>query len=137
VDGLTVLIPVLSRKEDNEEFLKEATAKAKEILLLLVIDTKSSPSSGFTASEIAQGQKIMDSVRERVGKMRKSCEELLEWGDTMTRIDHTAKLRRVDSIVLLREENQFFEELVEFLKKQKAYKVRVIKARETVRAEEE
>ena len=102
VGVLKVLIPVLSKREDSEEFLKEATVKAKEVLLLLVIDTRSSPSSGFTASEIAQGQKIMDSVNERIGKMRKSCESLLEWGDTMTRIDHTAKLRRVDSIVLLR-----------------------------------
>jgi len=122
------LIPILSKREGNEAFLKKATAKSKEIILLLVIDTRSSMSSGFTATEISQGQKIMKTTKEKIGKMRKACETLLEWGDTFTRIDHTAKLRRANTVALLKQDNQFFKELVEFLKKQKAYKVIVIEA---------
>ncbi len=134
---MKVLIPILSKKEDSEEFIKKASAKAREIMLLLVIDTSPSMTSGFTAAEIAQGQKVMDSVRERIGKMRKSCDTLLKWGDTKTSIDHTAKLRKADSVVLLREDSQFFSEIVEFLKKQKAYRVRTVEVRGAEESAEE
>ncbi len=129
---MKVLIPLLSKKENSEEFLKKASEKAKEVVVFLPVDTSGAATSGFTMSEIAQGQRLLEEIKEKIGKMRKSCEGLLEWGDTSKNIDHIARLKGIERIALVKQDNEFFKELVKSLKKKKEYKVKIIKASEPV-----
>ena len=123
---MKVLIPLVSKKENNEEFLKKASEKASEIIVFLPVDTSGSATSGFTMSEIAQGQKLMDEILARIGKMRKKSDGFLEWGDTVKNIDHVARLRGIETIALVKQDNDFFKQLVKELKKHREYKVKVV-----------
>ena len=129
---MKVLIPLLSKRENSEEFLKKACEKAKEVIVFLPVDTAGKATSGFTMAEIAQGQKLAEEIALRVGRMRKKAESLLEWGDTLKNIDHIARLRGIERIALLKEENEFFKQLVKELKKKRGYKVRVIELTEQI-----
>lgn len=123
---MKVLIPLLSGKENNGEFLKKACEKAKEVIVFLPVDTAGKATSGFTMTEIAQGQKLAGEITLRIGRMRKKAESLLEWGDTLKNIDHVARLRGIERIALLKEDNEFFKQTVRKLKKKRGYKVKVI-----------
>ena len=46
-------------------------------------------------------------------------EEIIEWGDTQSKILNLALLRKVDKVVLKKQDNQYFEELVKKLKSEK------------------
>ncbi len=129
---MKVLIPLLSKKENNEEFLKKACEKAREVIVFLPVDTAGKVTSGFTMAEIAQGQKLAGEITTRIGKMRKKAESLLEWGDTLKNIDHVARLRGVEWIVLLKEDNEFFKHLVKELKKKRGFKVKVISVEQEI-----
>ena len=110
---MRVLVPLLSKKEDSEEFVERVTAKAKEIILLIVIDTAAmSGQFGFAAGEIAQANALMQKVKNAVGKKRKTCEDIIEWGDTATKIQHLAMLKEVDKIYLVRQDNQLSKKLL-------------------------
>jgi hypothetical protein len=110
---MRVLVPLLSKKEDSEEFVEMVTAKAKEIILLIVIDTAAmSGQFGFAAGEIAQANALMQKMKNAIGKKRKTCEDIIEWGDTATKIEHMAMLRQVDKIYLVKQDNQFSKKLL-------------------------
>jgi len=117
---MKVLIPLLSKKENDEKFIDEAVRGAKEITILLVVDTNlTSGGYGFAASEISAGNSLMDEIKGMVGRKRKPVDDVLEWGDTITKIDHTARLKEVDKVVLQKQENKFYLDLVAALKKNK------------------
>jgi len=110
---MRVLVPLLSKKEDREEFVEQFTSKAKEIILLIVIDTAAmSGQFGFAAGEIAQANILMQKMKAAIGKKRKTCEDIIEWGDTATKIEHLAMLRNVDKIYMVKQENQFSKKLL-------------------------
>ena len=125
---MKVLIPLLSKRENDNGFLEKAAEKAKEIIVFLPVDTGGAATSGFTMAEIAQGQKLMEEIKAKIGRKRKKCEGLLEWGGTVKNIDHIARLRGVETIALVRQDNEFFRVLLKELKKNRHYKVRVIEA---------
>ena len=129
---MKVLIPLISKKEDSEEFLRKASEKAREVIVLLPVDTKTANTSGFTASEIAQGQKLMEEIKAKIGRMRKKCDCILEWGETVKNIDHITRLRGIERIALVKQENEFFKKLLKELKKKREYKVKVIEVSESI-----
>ncbi|MBN2067743.1 MAG: universal stress protein [Candidatus Diapherotrites archaeon] len=130
---MKVLVPVLSQKEASPEFIERLSSKAKEIIVLLVIDTKAmSGQFGFAAGEIAHANALMQQLKEAIGKKKKTCEDLMEWGDTFTKIEHTAMLKQADKIILVWQDNQFFKKLLKDLK-EKLPKIEI----ETVKLEEE
>ncbi len=117
---LKILIPLLSKKENEGEFLEKAIVGATEIILLLIIDTNAmNQEFGFAASEISNGNALMEDVKALLGKKRKKADDILEWGDTLTKIDNMAKLRQVNKIVLMKQDNQYFRDLVKNLRKEK------------------
>lgn len=123
---LRILIPLISKKENSEEFLDKAIEGVGEIILLIVIDTNAmNQQFGFAASEISNGSALMEDVKALIGQKGKRADDILEWGNTLTKIDHIAKLREVDKIVLVKQENQYFKDLVKNLKKEKL-KVEII-----------
>jgi hypothetical protein len=124
----SILLPVLSKKEAEPDFLEIATKGTKNIILLLVIDTNAMAGEfGTGINNIREGNAIMEAVRKALGQKRKHAEEIMEWGDTLTKIDHIARLKEVDKIVLSGQDNQYFEELVKKLREKK-FKIEIIQS---------
>ncbi len=106
-------MPLLSKREASPKFIEAVAANAKEIILLLVIDTSAMVGQfGFAAGEIAQANALMQQVKSALGRKRKTCDDVIEWGDTATKIGHLAQLRAVDRIYLVRQDNQLFRRLL-------------------------
>ena len=130
---MRVLVPLISKKEADEKFVERVATKAKEIILLLVVDTEAmSGQFGFAAGEIAQANALMQQVKNAVGRKRKTCEDIIEWGNTARKIEHLAQLRGVDKICLVKQDNQFFKKLLQDMRK-KLPKIEI----EVVKLEEE
>lgn len=127
--GSRVLAPLLSKREAEPAFVEAVASKANEIILLLVIDTNAmSGEFGFATNEIAVGNALMQKIKELVGKKRKTCRDVMEWGDTATKIEHMAQLYRVDKVCLVKQANHFYKTLVKGLKeKLKGVEVEEIK----------
>ncbi len=124
---MKALIPLLSKDETAPGFFEPAVKGAKEVIGLLVIDTNAMPGSfGFAASEINKGNSLMQDLKELVHKKKKKFEEITEWGETFTKIDHTASLHKVDAIVLRKQDNQYFEEMEKKLREKWKEKLKVI-----------
>ncbi len=115
-----IMIPLLSKQENNEIFLSEAIGDANEIILLMVIDTHEMQEKfGFATTEIMQGNELVEQIKKTLTEKGVSCEDLVEWGETSQKIVNTAKLKKVDKVVLKKQENQLFEDLVKKLHKEK------------------
>lgn len=112
--GVKVLVPLLSKREAHPIFIEAIASKAREVTILLVIDTHAMTGQfGFATNEIAAGNHLMELVKEAVGKKRKTCNDVIEWGDTATKIEHLAMLHSVDKIYLVWQDNQFFKKLLQ------------------------
>lgn len=121
-----ILIPLLWKTENDEEFLDAATEKAKEVFLLLVVDAAAVGGSfGFATAEISQGNAMIDAMKDRLQKKGKSVTDAMEWGNIKTKIEHFAQLKQVDKVVIKRHTAQFMDDLSEHLKKAKI-KVEII-----------
>ena len=132
-EGLKVLVPLISKREADPAFIETVASGAREIILLLVIDTAAmSGQFGFAAGEISHANALMQEVKGAVGKKRKTCDDVIEWGDTLTKVEHFALLRNVDKLFLVEQDNQFFKKLLNDLK-EKLPKVKI----ETIRLAEE
>ncbi|MDO8626953.1 MAG: hypothetical protein Q7K42_00675 [Candidatus Diapherotrites archaeon] len=113
-----ILLPLISGQENNEEFLEEATKKAFEVMLLIVVDQEYLPKeSGYASSTIMKGTKLMESVKAIIGKKRKSAKEFSVWGKTEEQIYKVAVLQKVDKVVLRKLNNLWFEDVVKELQK--------------------
>jgi hypothetical protein len=126
---MKVVIPFLSKKETDADFLAQATRQAKEVILVLPIDSQNI-SLGFAASDILTGEELMEDAKKKIGFMRKKCDAVIEWGDTFHRIDHLAKLRNAERIILVQQDNKAFRDLLEKLKNQKEYQTLAFKVEE-------
>jgi len=125
--GLKVLVPLLSKREDSEEFVASFSGGASEIILLLVIDTGAmSGGFGFAAGEIALGNSLMQRVKAGLAKRKKQCKDIIEWGNTESKIEHLAKFHAVDKVCLVRQHNQFFEKLLSGIKENLGIEVEVV-----------
>ncbi|MCD6247402.1 MAG: universal stress protein [Candidatus Diapherotrites archaeon] len=121
-----VLIPILTKLEANEEFLEKATKGMRKVTVLIVVDASLQETFGIAASSLAQAQQIAEQIKAKLGKKRKSCEVLLEWGSTAETIDRIARLRAVSKIALMKDENSFFRQIVKKLSKSSAYGLEIV-----------
>ncbi|MEK6957482.1 MAG: hypothetical protein AABW99_00680 [archaeon] len=116
---MIVLLPILSEKENDDAFLEAALKGAAHVILLIVVDADSKQEFGFATSQIQKARKVLEEVKTAIGKKRKKSEDILEWGDTKSKIMNLALLRKVDKVTLKNQDNQYFKELVEALEKEK------------------
>lgn len=114
---MKVLIPLLS-ENDDAAFIKEASESAKEIIILIVVDASPAQKFGFTTSQINKGEKTVQEARKMISK-KKKIEDIIEWGETEAKIHNNALLRQVDRVVMKTQHNQFFEKLVNKLRRDK------------------
>ena len=112
-EAVKVLIPLLSKEENKAEFLEKATAGVKQLTLLTVIDTNSGKEKfGFTASQIGHCSNLAEDMRNKLKDNISDIDYITEWGDTLTKIEQIAQLKKIDKIVMKKQQNQFFDMLV-------------------------
>lgn len=128
-----ILIPLLNNREEEESFLekaideanfspgfsKKAVEDSKEIVLVAVIDTGAMVGKfGFAASQMSQCNSTTEKCKELLEKKGVKVEDILEWGDTLSKISSTARLKKAKKIVMKKQDNHYFETLVKNLKKE-------------------
>lgn len=119
-EGETVMIPLLSKTENDDEFIEKAVKGAREVLLMLVVDN-SAPETrfGFALQQMAQGNEMIGAMKAKIRKKRKIVNEIIEWGSTRSKIVNTAKLKNVDKVVVRAQQNPKLGGLVDALKAEK------------------
>lgn len=115
---MSVLIPLLSKLENDTEFLSQATDGEKEVLLLAIVDSESLELSfGFTATQISQGNALIEEIREILEDNGKRVYDVLEWGSTLQHIINFARLKKATKIALKDQDSEEFHKLVKELQK--------------------
>lgn len=112
----TVLIPILSKHEDNPDFLNSATRGFDHVTLLAVIDKQEMIGMfGFMANEIRSASQLLEKIKTFLEAQGKLVDDILEWGETGQKIEHAAMLQNCAKIVLAKQENQYFKKLLKQL----------------------
>ena len=116
---MKILVPVLSGKEKDPLFVEAITNKVDEIILLQIVDKEFHSRAGSAVGEVRQQRIVLDELKKAIGQKRKKCVELTEWGLTIQKIISLALLQKVDKVVLVDQKNQFFQSILQELKKKK------------------
>lgn len=125
---MKILLPILSGKETNKEFLKTAFKDADEAVLVLVIDQDAMAGVfGFATNEIRRGNDLIEELKMKVKKKKIKVDEVVEWGNTARKIENIIQLKNADKVVLVEQENEYFEKLVKELKEKVKIPVEIIK----------
>jgi hypothetical protein len=110
--------------------METVAEQASEVILLLVVDTKlASVTAGYTSIEISAGRAMMHEMLAffKRKKRIKECVDEIEWGDTHTTIANFAKLKQVDKVMLVHQDNAFFRNLLKYLRAQGEFKTEVVR----------
>ncbi|MEK6941770.1 MAG: hypothetical protein AABW85_02855 [archaeon] len=117
--NMTVLIPIISKKENNPEFLEKATQGQHHVFLLAIMDTGAvAKNFGFATSEIGHGNELIEEIKYTLKAKKIELSDVLEWGDTHQQIINYAKLKKTKKVALIKQENKYFKDLVKDLKEQ-------------------
>jgi hypothetical protein len=127
VGFVKVLVPLLTGKENDKGFVEAFTKGVDEIILLQIVDKDFMSKTASAISEVRQSRALMDELKKIVGQKKKKCVEASEWGSTIQKIVGMAVLQKVDKVFLVKEKNQFFDDILKELKKNKV-KVEVLQA---------
>lgn len=121
---MKVLIPLLTRQEDDAGFLLRAAENADEVIALLIIDQKEMLGKfGFAGSGIMQGNALIARMRQAL--KGKNVKEVLEWGDTVMKIIHVCERENADCIVLKKFDSFYWREMLEKVRQGTQRKIEV------------
>ncbi|MBI4044348.1 MAG: hypothetical protein HY392_01435 [Candidatus Diapherotrites archaeon] len=117
---MDVLIPIISKHENDPQFLASATKEAGKVFLLVIVDANVPDMSfGFTATEIGQGNTLMREIKRTLQDSGKEVVECLEWGETIPKIINFAKLKKIRRVALKKQDNHWFKKLARQLHEEK------------------
>jgi hypothetical protein len=116
---MKILVPLLTGKEKNKVFLEAVTTKVDEVILLQIVDKDFLSRAGSAMGEMRQSRIVLEEMKKIIGQKKKKCDELTEWGSTISKILSISLLQKVDKVLLVKQENQFFEDILRELKKNK------------------
>lgn len=117
---MDVLIPIISKQENDLQFLATATKQSEKVFLLVIVDANVPEMSfGFTATEIGQGNALIQEIKNTLQDSGKEVFECLEWGETIPKIVNFAKLKKIKKVALKKQDNQWFKKLVKHLHEEK------------------
>lgn len=123
----SVLIPIISKKEDNPDFLTEATKGFEQVFLLAVIDQSELVGQfGFVATEIRTATQIVEKIKAFLESQGKKTEEIIEWGSTIQKIVKIAEIRNCNKIVLVKQDNQHFKKLIKQIEENTSKKIELL-----------
>jgi len=116
---MKILAPLLSGKENSPEYIDAITSKVDNIILLQIIDQDFMRETSKAMGEVMQFSNLMESMRKQIGLKRKKCEEITEWGHTVKKILSIAIIQQVDKVIFVDQDNKFFKDMLNELKKNK------------------
>ena len=119
VSLMKVLVPLINGNERNEDFVNVITNKVDEIVLLQIVDKDFAAKTSSTIGELRQSKAAMEEIKRVIGLKKKKCVELTEWGSTIQKIVSNAILQKVDKVYFVKQNNQFFEDILKELKNKK------------------
>lgn len=126
---MKVLAPLLTGKENSDEFVEAISKGADKVIVLQVIDKEFMNKTSTAMGEVMQFSKILSEIKKKMGQKRKACDEITEWGVTTKKILAIAILQKVDKVVFVEQNNEFFKEITNELKKNKV-KIETVKISE-------
>ncbi len=133
----SILIPLLSKQENNPEFLEKALENAYEANILLVIDKEAMVGQfGFAATEIMQGNLLLEELKQKISGKKILCQDIMEWGNTEQKILQLAQLKKADKIVMVEQENKYFQDLLKKLREKENEKIELIKIEKRIEEKE-
>lgn len=125
---MRALIPIIISNQDaSTYFAKIIPKEIKKITILIVVDSAIQKTSADAANFLAEAQQSAESLRAILGRKRKTCEVIVEWGDIYNKIDRTARLKGIQKIYLLEQESKDFDAIFKELSKSKDYTVELVK----------
>lgn len=117
---MDILIPILSKQENDPQFLAAATKESEKVFLLVIVDAGVPEMSfGFTATEIGHGNTLMREIKRKLQDGGKQVFECLEWGETIPKIINFAKLKKIKKVALKKQDTQGFKKLAKLLRDEK------------------
>jgi len=119
MNNMKILAPIISGKENSTEFIDAITKGADRIILLQIIDRDFMNKTSTALGEVMQFSNLLIDIKKKIGKKRKSCEEITEWGSTIKKILSISIIQKADKVILVEQENEFFKEITKELKKNK------------------
>lgn len=116
-----VLVPVLSKMENNASFLERVTGEADEVVVLAVIDQSGIVGNpGFAFHEIKVATQLAEEIAALVAASGKKSEAIVEWGETVRLIAQLAELKSCSAIFLVEQKNQYYQKLREQIREKTA-----------------
>lgn len=116
---MKILVPLLSGRENDKLFIDSFGKDVKEVVILQIVDKQFLPKAGSAMAEVRQFRIVADSLKKAIGAKKKKFFEMTEWGVTIPKIISTALFQKVDKVLLVKQSNQFFDEVTSALKKNK------------------
>lgn len=105
-----VLVPVLSKLENNSSFLETVMAEADEVVVLAVIDQSGIVGNpGFAVHEIKIATNLSEEIAAKVVASGKKAEAIVEWGETVRLVSQMAELKQCTAIFLVEQKNQYYQ----------------------------
>ena len=112
-----VLVPVLSKLENNASFLEAVLAEADEIVVLAIIDQSGIVGNpGFAVHEIKIATNLSEEIAAQVVAAGKKAEAIVEWGETVRLVSQMAELKQCAAIFLVEQKNQYYQKLRQQIK---------------------
>ena len=114
-----VLAPLISGKENEVTYIEAITKGADKVTVLQIIDRDFMNKTSTAMGEVMHFSQLMHEVKKLIGQKRKTCQEITEWGNTIKKILSISLIQEVDKVVLINQQNKFFEDILKDLKKHK------------------
>ncbi len=116
---MTILIPLLTGKENTPIFIEEIVKKNDKVILLQIVDKGFLNRTSAAMGEVMQFHGLLNDIKKVLKSKKKEYEEVTEWGNTIQKILSIALLQKVKTVILVKQKNQFFEEIIKALDKEK------------------
>lgn len=116
---MTILVPLLSGKENNALFIETIAKKNDKTILLQIVDKEFLAKTSAAMGEVMQFHTQLSEIKKALKSKKKDCEEITEWGHTIQKILSIAMLQKVETVLLVKQKNQFFGEILKALEKEK------------------
>jgi hypothetical protein len=113
------LIPIISGKEANENFAKEIVKYCDKAILLMIMDKDFGDRTTAALGNMRTSRKTFEELSKLLTKEKISFEEATEWGSTSTKIVSRANYNKVDKVFLVKQETEFYREIINALKENK------------------
>lgn len=96
----TVLIPVVTGKENEKKFLYEALSNAQKAIVVFLIDQSSGLTANEMSSELQKTEALLEEIEKTIHSMGKQVKVYNEWGSIREKIPVIAQREKAKQIIV-------------------------------------